>query len=195
MYPDADCALAHRSPYELLISTILSAQCTDKVVNTVTPELFRRYPSAAQQARSSQAELEQLIRPCGTYRNKAKNILASARRLVDQYGGDVPRTMEHLLELPGVARKTANVVLGTAYGVAEGIVVDTHVHRIANRLGFVSERTPQHTERVLMDRIPRRRWIELSHQLIDHGRRLCNARKPHCDECRLAPDCPSAEAG
>jgi len=195
MYPDATCALVHEGPYELLVATILSARCTDKVVNTVTPELFRRFPTPASLAEAEQGEVEQIVHACGTFRNKAKNLRAAARQLVEEHEGRVPDRMEALTELAGVARKTANVVLGTAYGIAEGIVVDTHVHRIANRLGFVRQDTPEKTERALLERIPRRRWIKLSHQLIEHGRERCVARKPRCESCTLAPDCPAAEVG
>jgi endonuclease-3 len=195
MYADADCALVHGSAYELLVATILSARCTDKVVNTVTPELFRRFPTPARLAKAQQAEVEQIVHPCGTFRNKAKNLRGAAKHLLEEHGGIVPDRMEELIELPGVARKTANVVLGTAYGIAAGIVVDTHVHRIANRLGFVRQDTPEKTERALLERIPKRRWIKFSHQLIHHGRERCISRKPRCDDCAMAQDCPAAEVG
>ncbi len=195
LYPDADCALVHANPYELLIATILSAQTTDKAVNKVTPVLFSRYPNPQDLANARLEDIESIIRTIGFYRTKAKNIRGAARGLVERFGGQVPDRLEDLVTLPGVARKTANVVLGVAFGKAEGIVVDTHVLRLSNRLGFVRAKTPAQAERQLMARIPKRRWIRLSHQLIWHGRRVCKARRPACDDCALAPDCPSAQVG
>jgi endonuclease-3 len=190
-HPDATCALAWRDPYQLLAATILSAQCTDARVNLTTPALFARYPDAAALAKAGRAELEGLIRSTGFYRNKAKSLLGMAKGLVEKHGGEVPRTMEALVELPGVARKTANVILGTAYGIAEGIVVDTHVIRLANRMGLTEEEDPVKIERDLMALVPRERWIDFGHQMTWHGRRICDARKPACGECPIAKVCPS----
>ncbi len=190
-YPDAECALVHESPYQLTVATILSAQCTDERVNRVTPELFRRYPTPEALAAAPQAEVEGLIHSTGFFRNKAKNLQGMARRLVAGFRGEVPRTMEELTTLPGVARKTANVVLGVAYGLAEGVCVDTHVKRLAGRLGLTREQAPAKVERDLMRLLPRRDWIDISHLLIWHGRRVCAARKPACDRCVLNDRCPS----
>jgi endonuclease-3 len=190
-HPDAACALAWRDPYQLIAATILSAQCTDARVNLVTPALFRRYPDAAALARADRAELEGLIRSTGFYHNKAKSLLGMAQALVERHGGEVPRSMEALVELPGVARKTANVVLGTAFGIAEGIVVDTHVIRLAGRMGLTQEEDPVKIERDLMAVVPRDRWIAFAHQMTWHGRKVCAARKPKCGECPLAKVCPS----
>jgi len=190
-YPDVDCALIHDNPFELTVATILSAQCTDEMVNRVTPALFHRYPTPEKLARGRPETVEGLIHSTGFFRNKAKNIRGMARRLVDEHEGEVPRTMDELLALPGVARKTANVVLGVAYGIAEGVVVDTHVKRITGRLSLTDEKTPEKIERDLMEILPRRDWIDVSHLLIRHGRRVCNARKPACDVCVLADRCPS----
>lgn len=192
-YPDAQCALRHSSPLELLVATILSAQCTDERVNQVTPNLFRKYRSAEDYAMANPAELEQDIRPTGFYRNKARHIQGAARMILERFGGEVPRTMDELLQLPGVARKTANVVLGVAFGRAEGIVVDTHVRRLANRLGLTREQDPDKIERDLMAIIPREDWIAFGHQLIWHGRQICHARRPDCPNCPLNDLCPSAE--
>ncbi len=188
-YPEAECALRHANPLQLLIATILSAQCTDKRVNLVTPELFRRYPSAEAFARASLATLERTIHSTGFFRNKAKNIREACRRLVKEHNGQVPQSMEKLLQLPGVARKTANVVLGTAYGVASGVVVDTHVFRISRRLGLTRARTPEKVEQDLMAAIPAGEWINFSHRLIHHGRRICSARNPQCSLCALERHC------
>jgi endonuclease-3 len=193
-YPDVECALDHRSPLELLAATILSAQCTDERVNIVTKELFPKYPTAAHYARANPEELEAVIRSTGFYRNKTKSLIGMGTRLVERHGGVVPRTMEELLVLPGVARKTANVVLGTAYGIADGVVVDTHVGRIAQRLGLTKATDPVKIEADLMTLVPREHWIRLSHQFIHHGRRVCSARKPACERCVLQPWCPSAGA-
>ncbi|HEX7078238.1 MAG TPA: endonuclease III [Candidatus Eisenbacteria bacterium] len=191
-YPEARCALEHSDPYQLLVATILSAQCTDARVNQVTPGLFARFPDARAMSGASQEELEAIIRSTGFYRNKAKSIRGASTRLVDAFGGRVPRTMEDLLTLPGVARKTANVVLGTGYGLAEGVVVDTHVERLSRRLGLSKGKNPEEVERDLMRLVPREEWILLSHLLIFHGRRICDARKPRCEACPVAGLCPSA---
>ncbi|MGE5176594.1 MAG: endonuclease III [Hyphomicrobiales bacterium] len=191
-YPEARCALDHQDPFQLLVATILSAQCTDARVNMVTPGLFARYPDARALAVVGQEDLEAIIRSTGFYRNKAKSIRGASERLVAAFGGVVPRTMEELLTLPGVARKTANVVLGTGYGIADGIVVDTHVERLARRLGLSKGKNPEEVERDLMRVVPREEWILFSHLLIFHGRRICDARKPRCAECPVAALCPSA---
>jgi len=188
-YPEAECALTHATPLQLLIATILSAQCTDKRVNLVTPDLFRKYPTAEAFARASLKTLERMIHSTGFFRNKAKNIREACRRLVKEHNGQVPQSMEELLQLPGVARKTANVVLGTAYGVASGVVVDTHVFRISRRLGLTRAKTPEKVEQDLMAQIPSREWINFSHRLIHHGRRICSARSPQCTLCALEPHC------
>ena len=193
LYPDATCELDHRNPFELLCATILSAQCTDVRVNQVTPKLFARWPNARALAAADQGELEEGIRSTGFFRNKAKNLLGMARALVINHGGKVPRTMEEMIELPGVARKTANVVLGTAYGLPTGIVVDTHVIRLSGRLDLSRATDPKKIETDLMTKVPREQWIAFAHRLIWHGRRVCGARRPRCAECALAPLCPSAE--
>jgi endonuclease-3 len=190
IYPAPRCALDHRNPLELLVATILSAQCTDERVNRVTPELFRRYPDAAALAAASQAELEAVIRPTGFFRNKASSIRGCCRLLVERHGGAVPRTMDALTALPGVARKTANVVLGNAFGIAAGVVVDTHVRRVAFRLGLTGATQPEKIERDLMALAPAAHWINLSHWLIFHGRNTCRARRPACDGCPLTDLCP-----
>jgi endonuclease-3 len=189
LYPESRCSLNHRNPLELLIATILSAQCTDARVNQVTPALFARYPDAAAFATADPRELETLIQSTGFYRNKAKNIIACCRALVEHHGGHVPRTLDELVPLPGVGRKTANVVLGVAFGVP-GMVVDTHVKRLANRLGLTSHSDPTKIEQDLMALIPDREWVALGHRLIDHGRKVCQARRPKCGECTLASFCP-----
>jgi endonuclease-3 len=191
-YADAECALVHSNALELLVATILSAQCTDVRVNLVTKELFKRYKSAKDFADADPKELEAAVRSTGFFRNKAKSIRGAARMLVETYGGKVPSTMEELLQLPGVARKTANVVLGTWFKKASGVVVDTHVHRIARRLQLTREDDPKKIERDLMALLPEAEWINFSHRLIWHGRRICTARNPKCGECPLAADCPSA---
>lgn len=188
-YPEATCALVHRDPWQLLVATILSAQCTDKRVNEVTPGLFQKYPSVTDFAHASQAELAQDIRSTGFFNNKAKSLIGAARKILSDFGGQVPRTMEEMLTIPGAARKTANVVLGTAYGIASGIVVDTHVQRVSRRLDFTRRTDPAKIEQDLLKIIPQPKWIVLSHQLIHHGRRLCSARKPRCAECPLDPVC------
>jgi len=191
-YPDAECALVHADPYQLTVATILSAQCTDEMVNKVTPALFARYPGPKDLAQADAREVERLIKSTGFFRNKTKNILGMARKLVSEHGGVVPRTMDELLGLPGVARKTANVVLGVAYGIAEGVVVDTHVKRITKRLGLTAHADPVKVERDWMELLPRKDWIDVSHLLIRHGRRVCSARRPKCGDCVLADRCPSA---
>lgn len=192
-YGDAECALIHDSPLQLLIATILSAQCTDERVNQVTPPLFSRFPTAEALASASLEELEALVRTTGFFRNKAKNIRDCCRALVERHGGQVPRTLDELVVLAGVGRKTANVVLGTAYGIPSGVVVDTHVSRLTRRLGITAETTPEKIEADLMRLVPQADWIDFSHRLIHHGRRICNARKPLCAACGLAPHCPKVD--
>jgi endonuclease III len=188
-YPEATCALKHENAFQLLISTILSAQCTDVRVNQVTETLYRKYPNPKAFAYATPGELEQDIRPTGFFRNKTKSIMGASKAILERFGGQVPRTMEELLTLPGVARKTANVVLGTAYGIASGIVVDTHVQRLSNRLDLSRKEDPKKIEQELMQVIPKDRWIKFSHQVIWHGRRVCQARKPKCGECNLEALC------
>jgi len=190
-YPDAHCALVHTSPFELLIATILSAQCTDERVNIVTADLFRKYRGPEDFVQASQEELERDIHSTGFFRNKAKNIKAASQRLIEVYGGEIPQTMEEILTLGGVARKTGNVVLGNAFGIASGVVVDTHVSRLSQRLGLTQEKTPEKIERDLQELVPKKDWVMFSHRLIYHGRQVCNARKPKCLECVLADTCPS----
>ncbi len=192
-YPVAECALRHGDAFQLLAATILSAQCTDARVNLVTPELFRRWPTPAALAGASQAEVEGVVRSTGFFRNKAKSLRGMAAALRDRHGGAVPRTMDELTALPGAARKTANVVLGTAFGIAEGVVVDTHVKRIARRLGLTRHADPVKVERDLMAALPREEWTMFSHRLIHHGRRVCTARSPKCGACPVADLCPSRE--
>jgi endonuclease-3 len=192
LYPDADCELHRENPFQLLCATILSAQCTDERVNQVTPRLFELFPTPERMSEAPLPVLEDIVRTTGFFRQKAKSLKGTAQLLVERHRGQVPRTIDELRKLPGVARKTSNVVLGTAYGIADGVVVDTHVQRLALRLGLTREVTPEKIEQDLMKVIPRDRWIKLSHQLIWHGRRLCFARKPDCDHCPLVPDCPSA---
>jgi endonuclease-3 len=192
-YPRAECALTHRSPWELLVATILSAQCTDVRVNMVTPELFRRFPTPAAMAKATLPQLEALIRTTGFFHNKAKSIQGAARKIVSNFNGQVPQTLAELITIPGAARKTANVVLGVAYGKAEGVVVDTHVFRIAHRLGLAKGETPQKVEQELMRILPQSRWIDFSHQIIHHGRQVCEARKPKCDRCNLEQLCTAKD--
>jgi endonuclease-3 len=189
-YPDAECALEFRSPLELLIATILSAQCTDVRVNLVTKDLFRRYRSAEDFARADLSELERQIKSTGFFRNKAKNIQACCRQLVEEHGGEAPQELEQLVKLPGVGRKTANVVLGTAFQIAVGVVVDTHVARLTWRLGLTKHKDPVKIERDLMGLLPSKEWVDFSHRLIHHGRRVCIARNPKCEICRLEKICP-----
>jgi len=192
-YPAATCALKHENAFQLLISTILSAQCTDERVNQVTATLFKKYPSAKAFAHANPAELEQDIRPTGFFRNKTKSIMGASKKIIEDFRGEVPKTMEELLMLPGVARKTANVVLGTAFGIASGVVVDTHVLRLSERLDLTKNTNPKKVEQDLMKVIPQDRWILFSHQLIWHGRRVCQARKPKCIECNLERLCYSKD--
>jgi endonuclease-3 len=192
-YPDAHCELDYRTPYELLVATILSAQCTDVRVNLVTPGFFCRYPTAALLARAGRGEVEELIRSTGFFRNKAKSLIGMAQALVQRHGGEVPREMEALRVLPGVGRKTANVVLGNAFGINEGVTVDTHVARLAGLLKLTRQKTPEKIERDLMALLPREDWTLFSHLLIWHGRRVCIARRPRCAECVVSRLCPSAK--
>ena len=192
-YPRDTCALGHANSVQLLVSTILSAQCTDERVNQVTRTLFPKYPTAKDFAYANPAELEQEIRPTGFFRNKTKSIIGACRRIVEEFGGKVPRTMEELLTLPGVARKTANVVLGTAYGIVSGIVVDTHVDRLSHRLDLSRQNNPKKIEQDLMKLIPKDKWILISHQLIWHGRLVCQARRPRCLECPIEDLCYSRD--
>jgi endonuclease III len=194
LYPDAHCELDFRSPWELAVATVLSAQCTDVRVNQVTPELFRRWPDAEALARAPRQELEAVIRPTGFFRNKARSLLGLAQAVVAEHHGALPRTMEALVALPGIGRKTANVILSNAFGIHEGIVVDTHVARLANRLGLTRETDPVRIERALIPLFDRPTWGMLSHLLIWHGRRVCDARKPRCVPCTLNDLCPSSTA-
>jgi endonuclease III len=193
-YPDAHCELNFSNPLELLVATILSAQCTDKRVNMVTAELFKKHRSAADYAQAPLAALEQDIKSTGFFRNKAKNIQACCRKLVQLHGGEVPRTMDKLTHLDGVGRKTANVVLGNAFGISEGVVVDTHVVRLSQRLGLTRETTPEKIEAALIGLVPREQWTLFSHWLIWHGRRRCDARKPDCAHCEIRRWCPKEMA-
>jgi endonuclease-3 len=192
-YPGVVCALHHRNAWELTVATILSAQCTDVRVNLVTPKLFKAFPTPKAMAAASLPELEELIRTTGFFRNKAKSIQGAARVVTEEFGGEIPRTMEEILRLPGVARKTGNVVLGSWYGIAVGVVVDTHVMRLSRRLELTKETTPEKVEQDLMKIIPRDRWIAFSHELIHHGRQICVARKPRCVDCTLEKLCNSAD--
>ncbi len=193
LFPNPECALRHGDPFQLLVATILSAQCTDERVNKVTPALFRQWPRPQDYVGLPQPELEHLIHSAGFFRNKAKNIIGAATRIVQEFGGQVPRTMDELLSLPGVARKTANVVLGTAYGIAVGAVVDTHVFRITHRLKLSHGKTPENVEEDLMRLVPQARWVPFSHQLILFGRKICIARKPLCAECPLETLCDAPD--
>jgi endonuclease-3 len=192
-YPAVTCALNHENPFQLLISTILSAQCTDERVNIVTATLFQKYPTPEAFAYANPGEVEQDIRPTGFFRNKTKSIIGASKRIVGVFHGEVPRTMEEMLTIPGAARKTANVVLGTAYGIAAGVVVDTHVIRLSGRLDLTKHADPRKIEQDLMQIIPQDKWILFSHQLIWHGRKICNARKPKCMECNLEKVCYSKD--
>ena len=189
MYPNVTCALTHRNPWELLVATILSAQCTDKRVNEVTPGLFAKYPTPADFAAVRPEVLAQDIRSTGFFNNKAKSVVGAAKKVMTEFGGKVPKTIEELLTVPGAARKTANVVLGTAYGIASGVVVDTHVTRVSRRLDLTKQTDPVKIERDLVKIIPQEKWILFSHQIIHHGRALCVARKPRCVDCLLEPIC------
>ncbi len=190
LYPVAECALNHDSAFQLLVATILSAQCTDERVNKSTPELFRRFPDAASLAAASQEDVEQIVKPLGFFRSKAANIRGMAAGLVERFGGEIPTTLEQLITLPGVGRKTASVVLGTWFGIPSGIVVDTHVRRLTNLLGLTSSQNPEIIERELMQIVPQKEWIDFSHRLIHHGRRICVARRPACIDCGLLKYCP-----
>jgi endonuclease-3 len=192
-YPDAHCALNHSNAFELLIATILSAQCTDERVNIVTADLFRKYRGPADYLKVEQTELEKDIHSTGFFRNKAKSIRGACRRLIDDFGGKIPQTMDEILTLPGVARKTGNVVLGNAFGIASGVVVDTHVARLSQRLGLTANENAEKIEKDLMALVPKRHWVMFSHWLITHGRKVCIARKPKCRHCVLANICPSFE--
>jgi endonuclease-3 len=192
-YPKATCELKHGNPFQLLISTILSAQTTDVRVNQVTASLYKKYPNPKAFAYADPRELEQELRPTGFFRNKTKSVMGASKAIVEEFDGQVPRTMEEILTLPGVARKTANVVLGTAYGIAKGVVVDTHVMRLSRRLDLSRKSEPQKIEQDLMTVIPENKWIEFSHQLIWHGRRVCVARKPRCVDCNLEKICYSVD--
>jgi endonuclease-3 len=192
-YPDANCELRHENPFQLLISTILSAQCTDVRVNQVAETLYKKYPDAQAFAYATPSELEMEIRPTGFFRNKTKSVMGASKAILERFGGEVPRTMEEILTLPGVARKTGNVVLGTAYGITSGIVVDTHVLRLSKRLDLTRNEDPKKVEQDLMQVIPREKWIQFSHQIIWHGRRVCHARKPKCTECNLESLCYSKD--
>ncbi len=194
LYPGASCSLDFATPLELLVATILSAQCTDERVNVVTKTLFQKYRSAEDYANADPEELEQDVKQTGFYRNKAKHIREAAQIIVERYGGEVPKAMEELITLPGVARKTANVVMGNAYGIVEGVVVDTHVGRLARRLGLTDSEDPVKVEQELMALLPQTDWLDLSHMLIMHGRAVCQARKPMCETCALAPLCPTGQS-
>lgn len=189
-YADAECALVHNSPFQLLIATVLSAQCTDERVNIVTQDLFPRYPTAADLAPVPVKRIEKIIQSTGFFRNKAKNIKALSQALVNDHDGEVPQELDVLVKMPGVGRKTANVVLGTAFGLPTGVVVDTHVGRISKRLGLTEQTDPVKIEQDLMQVLPRKEWIDYSHRLIHHGRRVCRARKPLCDQCGFQKICP-----
>ncbi|MBP9663840.1 MAG: endonuclease III [Pyrinomonadaceae bacterium] len=191
-YPDAHCALEHTTPFELLIATILSAQCTDARVNIVTADLFRKYSGPADYLKVTHTELERDIHSTGFYRNKAKNIQAACKRIIEEYGGNVPQTMEGLLTLGGVARKTANVVLGNAFGMASGVVVDTHVSRLSQLLGLTRNKTPEKIENDLKKLVPKTDWVMFPHWMITHGRKICIARRPKCEDCVLNDTCPSS---
>lgn len=189
-YPDAHCALNHTNPFELLVATVLSAQCTDERVNLVTPALFKKYPTPQKMSKAPLSDLESLVRSTGFYKNKAKNLRAAALTLTEKYQGEIPQDLESLVELPGVGRKTANVVLGNAFGIASGVVVDTHVTRLSNRLGWVKTDNAVLIEKQLCKRLPADEWVMFSHYLISHGRAVCKARKPDCAHCFLEETCP-----
>lgn len=193
LFPNVECALTHKNAFQLLVATILSAQCTDQRVNKVTPALFAKYPGPRDFARLDQKVLEQDIRSTGFFRNKAKNIIGAAKKIVEDFKGEVPQSMDEMLTLPGVARKTANVVMGTAFGIATGVVVDTHVFRIVHRLKLSSGKTPENVERDLIELVPKDRWITFGHQVIWFGRKICQARKPLCIDCPLEPICDAPD--
>ncbi len=190
LFPVAECALHHESAFQLLVATILSAQCTDERVNMATPALFRKYPDAAALKKSTQVAVEKIVRPLGFFRNKAANIRAMAAMLVDDFDGEIPLDIEQMVSLPGVGRKTASVVLGTWYGIPSGVVVDTHVRRISNLLGLTESQNPEIIERDLIQILPKKEWIEYSHRIIYHGRKTCIARRPQCADCGLLKYCP-----
>jgi endonuclease-3 len=190
LFPEAECALHHTSAFQLLVATILSAQCTDERVNQATPELFRLYPDAASLSRATQEDVERIVKPLGFFRNKAANIRGMAQALMEKFGGEIPQEIDQLITLPGVGRKTASVVLGTWYGIPSGVVVDTHVKRLTNLLGLTTSENPEIIERDLIDIVPKSEWIEFSHRLIHHGRKTCIARRPKCTECGLLMYCP-----
>ncbi len=192
LYPDTRCFLRYKTPFQLLCAVILSAQCTDERVNIVAPGLFKAFPTPEKLARASQKDVEKIIKSTGFYRNKARNLLGAAQALLGLYKGKMPKTIEEMTEIPGVGRKTANVVLGEVYGISEGITVDTHVTRLSNRLGWTKHQDAVKIERDLMKIIPKEEWIHFSHRLIQHGRKVCDARKPLCDACTLVKWCPSA---
>lgn len=192
-YPQSRTALEYQSPLQILVATILAAQCTDERVNQVTPALFRKYTTAAAFAAADRAELEAEIRPTGFFRNKAKNIIGAARKIVEEFGGRVPSNMADLITLPGVARKTANIVLSSGYGIAEGIAVDTHVKRLSGRLGLSRRVDPEKIELDLLKFVPKKDWLDFNYMLVNHGRKICQARKPRCPECPLRHLCPSAK--
>ena len=193
LYPNAHCELDFANPFQLAVATILSAQCTDKRVNMVTPVLFAKYPTPESLARAKQEDVEEIIKSTGFFRNKAKSIIGMAGAVADKYGGQVPSVMDDLVQLPGIGRKTANVVLGNAFAINEGVVVDTHIARLSNRLGLTREVDPVKIEQALMKLFPRDNWTMLAHLLIWHGRRVCDAKKPRCGECMLASMCPSRQ--
>jgi endonuclease-3 len=193
LFPKAECALTHNNPFQLLVATILSAQCTDERVNKVTPALFKKYPGPRNFARLDQKVLEEEIKSTGFFRNKARNIIGAAKRIVDDFGGKVPQSMDEMLTLPGVARKTANVVLGSGFGIASGVVVDTHVFRISRRLKLSDGKSPENVEQDLIGLIPKDRWISFGHQIIWFGRKICQARKPLCMDCPLAKLCDAPD--
>jgi len=192
-YPDADCSLNYENPLQLLVATILSAQCTDERVNKVTVDLFQKYKTVEDYAQAPVEEFQQYIRSTGFYKNKAKNIISAAQRIATEFDGEVPDNMKDLTSLAGVARKTANVLLGNVFKKADGIVVDTHVGRLSQRLGWTTEKNAEKIEKVLMEIIPKEEWIDISHRIILHGRAVCNAKKPKCEECQLASLCPSVK--
>ena len=189
-YPAVECALVHENPFQLMVATILSAQCTDERVNKVTPGLFRRYPDASSLAKAEPEELQEVVRSTGFFRNKTKSLIGASKRIVEDFNREIPSTMDELLTLPGVARKTANVVLGTGFGIASGVVVDTHVKRISKRLGFTAQNDPVKIERDLMKKVPEEDWIAFAHELIHFGRQLCKAQSPQCSKCFLVDVCP-----
>lgn len=192
-YPGSRTALGFESPLQILVATILAAQCTDERVNQITPALFRKYPTAAAFAAADRAELEAEIRPTGFFRNKAKNIIGAARKIAEEFGDQVPSNMADLITLPGVARKTANIVLSSGYGIAEGIAVDTHVKRLSGRLGLSRQDDPEKIEKDLLRLVPKKDWLDFNYMLVNHGRKTCQARKPRCPDCALRHLCPSAK--